>query len=159
MDKVFIYRDHKAIIICPKCDKSKAVDVSEHVHTHEAVKLKNPCECGYVYNVLLERRNRHRKIVDIPGKYTHFISGRQLSEGSIAVTEITRAGLGLKLDENEIEKFNIGDALFVEFHLDDESRSLIRKEAMIRNIRGLYIGAEFSSVDLYDRALGIYMFK
>jgi len=56
MDKVFIYRDRKAIIICPKCDKSKAVDVSEHVHTHEAVKLKHPCACGYVYNVLLEKQ-------------------------------------------------------------------------------------------------------
>jgi hypothetical protein len=159
MDKVFIYTDNKAIIICPKCEKSKTVDVAEHVHTHEEVKLKHPCECGYVYNVLLERRNRYRKIVDVPGAYTHFISGRQLSKGSMTIKEITRAGLGLKLDENEIEKFKIDDTLFVEFHLDDESRSLIRKEVIIRNIRGPYIGAEFSSVDLYDRALGIYMFK
>jgi hypothetical protein len=159
MDKVFIYKDHKAIIICPKCETSKTVDVSEHVHTHEAVKLKHPCACGYVYNVLLERRNRYRKIVDVPGTYTHFISGREGSKGSMTVKEITRAGLGFKLDGDETEKFNRGDRLAVEFHLDDESRSLIRKEAIIRIIRGAYIGAEFSSVDLYDRALGIYMFK
>jgi hypothetical protein len=159
MDKIFIYKDHKAIIICPECEKSKTLDVSEHVHTREAVKLKHPCECGYVYNVLLERRNRYRKIVDVPGTYAHFISGEQLSEGSMTVKEITRAGLGLKLDGNEIEKINIDDTLFVEFHLDDESRSLIRKEAIIRNIRGPYIGTEFSSVDLYDRALGVFMFK
>lgn len=159
MDKVFIYKDHKAIIICPKCEKSKTIDVSEHIHTQEAVKLKHPCGCGYVYNVLLERRNRYRKILDVPGRYTHFISGRPLSKGSMTVKEITRAGLGLKLDGDEMEKFNMGDTLFVEFHLDDESRSFIRKEATIRLIRGPYIGAEFSSVDLYDRALGIYMFK
>ena len=144
MDKVFIYRDHKAIIICPKCEKSKTVDVSEHMHNHEAIKLKHPCECGYVYHVLLERRNRYRKIVNIPGTYTHYFAGRQLSKGSMTVKEITRAGLGLKLDGNEMEKFNIDDTLFVEFHLDDASKSLIRKEAIVRNIRGQYIGTEFS---------------
>ena len=159
MEKVFIYKDHKAIIICPKCEKYRTVDVSEHVHIHTAVKLKHPCECGYVYNVLLERRNRYRKIVDVPGTYTQFTSGRQLSKGTMTVKEITRAGLGFKIDENGIGKINIDDTLFVEFHLDDESKSLIRKEANIRYIRGPYMGAEFSSIDLYDRALGLYMFK
>ena len=159
MDKVFIYKDNKAVIICPKCEQSKALDVTEHVHTQKAVKLKHPCACGYVYNVLLERRNRYRKMVDFPGTYTHVISGRQVSKGSMTVKEITRSGLGFTLDGDEIEKFNMGDTLFVEFHLDDESKSLIRKEGIIRMIRGSYIGAEFISVDLYDRALGIYMFK
>jgi hypothetical protein len=30
-EKVFIYKDNKAIIICPKCEKSKTIDVSEEL--------------------------------------------------------------------------------------------------------------------------------
>lgn len=30
-EKVFIYKDNKTIIICPKCEKSKTIDVSEEL--------------------------------------------------------------------------------------------------------------------------------
>jgi hypothetical protein len=47
----------------------------------------------------------------------------------------------------------------LEFHLDNNSRSLIKKKGLVSNMRGPYIGVEFSSVDLYDKALGQYMFS
>ena len=112
-----------------------------------------------MYDVLLERRKRRRKKVDLSGSYTCIVSGEQSAKGSITIQDITRAGLSFKLDESANQKFNMGDTLFLEFHLDDKSKSLIKKEAVIRNIRGPYIGVEFSSVDLYDRALGRYMFS
>jgi hypothetical protein len=158
-DKVFIYKDNKAIIICPKCEKSKVIDVSEKFGSKYRVRLEHECSCGYVYAGLLERRKRYRKIVDLSGTYICFNSGEQEAKGSMTIQDITRAGLSFKLDESANQKFNKGDKLLLEFHLDDKSKSLIKKEAVICNIRGPYIGVKFSFVDLYDRALGMYMFS
>jgi len=158
-EKVFIYKDNKAIIICPKCEKSKAIDVSEELGSKYLVRLKHKCSCGYLYIVLLERRKRHRKIINLPGTYTCFVSGEKKAKESMTIQDITRAGLSFKPDESANQKFNMGNTLFLEFHLDDKSKSLIKKEAVIKNIRSPYIGVEFSSVDLYDQALGRYMFS
>lgn len=158
-DNVFIYKDNKAIVICPKCEKSKTIDVSEDIGSKYLVRLQHKCSCGYLYIVLLERRKRHRKIVNLPGTFIYSVAKEQVDKGLMTIQDITRAGLCFKLDANTKQQFNIGDKFLLEFHLDDQSRSLIKKEAIIRNIRGPFIGVEFSSVDLYDRALGLYMFS
>lgn len=158
-ENVFIYKANKAIVICPKCEKSKTIDVSEDIGSKYLVRLKHKCSCGYLYIVLLERRKRHRKIVNLPGTFICSISKEQVAKGLMTIQDITRAGLCFKLDANTKQKLNIGDKLLLDFNLDDKSRSLIKKEAIIRNIRGDFIGVEFSSVDLYDKALGLYMFS
>ena len=158
-DNVFIYKDNKAIVICPKCEKSKTIDVSEDIGSKYLVRLQHKCSCGYLYIVLLERRKRHRKIVNLPGTFICSVSKDQADKGLMTIQDITRAGPCIKLDANTKQKFNIGDKFLLEFHLDDKARSLIKKEAIIRNVRGPFIGVEFSSVDLYDRALGLYMFS
>ena len=40
-EKVFIYKDNKAIIICPKCEKAKTIDVSEELGSKYLVRT-NP---------------------------------------------------------------------------------------------------------------------
>jgi transcription elongation factor Elf1 len=153
-EKIFIYNDNKAIIICPNCEKSKTIDVVE-----DTARLQHKCSCGYLHSVLLERRKRHRKITNLKGTYTCLVSGKQVAKGSMTIQDITRAGLSFKFDQSAGQKFNMGDNLLLEFHIDDESKSLIKKQGVIRHMRGPYIGVEFSSVDLYDRALGLYMFS
>ena len=37
-EKVFIYKDNKTIIICPKCEKSKTIDVSEELGSRYLVR-------------------------------------------------------------------------------------------------------------------------
>jgi len=158
-EKVFIYKDNKAIIICPKCDKSKAIDVSEELGSKYLVQLQHKCSCGYFVNFLLERRKRHRKTTNLKGAYRCLVRGKQEAKGSMTIQDITRAGLSFVLDESESQKLNRGDNLLLEFHLDNNSRSLIKKKGLVSNMRRPYIGVEFSSVDLYDRALGQYMFS
>lgn len=158
-EKVFIYKDNKAIIICPKCEKSKTIDVSQELGSKYLVQLQHKCSCGYLYIVLLERRKRHRKITNLQGSYRCLVSEKSEAKGSMTIQDITRAGLSFKLDGSAVQKLNMGDNLWLEFHLDDQSKSLIKKKGVISNIRGPYIGVEFSSVDLYDKALGRYMFS
>ena len=156
-EKVFISKDNTATLICPKCEQSKTQNVSGYLDANEAVRIKHRCSCGYLHTVLLERRERHRKMVNLSGEYDSSLSPDQSIKGAITVRNISRAGLSFQVNEDEKQDFVIGDRLFVEFHLDDEQKTLIRKEVIIKNIRGPYIGAEFSSVDLYDRSLGLYM--
>ena len=158
-EKVFIYKDNQAIIICPKCEKSKAIDVSEELGSKYLVQLQHRCSCGYLCIVLLERRKRHRKTTNLQGAYRCLVSVEQEAKGSMTIQDITRAGLSFTLDESESQKLNMGDNLLLEFHLDNNSRSLIKKKGVISNMRGPYFGVEFSSVDLYDKALGQYMFS
>jgi hypothetical protein len=50
--------------------------------------------------------------------------------------------------------------LEVEFKLDDNKRSPIRKEVVIRKIVGYDLGTEFTSVDAgnaSDKAIGFYL--
>ena len=158
-EKVFIYKDNKAIIICPKCDRSKTIDVSEELGSKYLVQLQHKCSCGFLYIVLLERRKRHRKTTNLQGTYSCLVSGDQVAKGLMTIQDITRAGLSFKLDKSASQKLSMGDNLTLEFHLDNNSRSLIKKKGIISNMRGPYIGFEFSSVDLYDKALGQYMFS
>lgn len=159
IEKAFIYKNHQAVIICPKCEKSKAVDVSEQMNTNEVVTFTDQCNCGYSHDVLLERRDRHRKVTDIPGTYRQSIPGKPPVEGAMIVKEISRAGLGFEILENENTKLNIDGKLNVVFHLSDQKNALIQKEVIIKNIRGPYIVAQFLSVDLYDKPFGLYMFQ
>ena len=158
-EKVFISKNGTAKLICPKCGESKTEKISEYLKTHEAVRLKHKCSCGFLYTVLLERRERHRKMVNLSGEYDYTLSTDQTSKGLIIVKDISRAGLSFQVDEDEKQGFVIGDKLFIKFHLDDKQKTLITKEVIVRNIRESYIGVEFSSVDLYDRALGRFMFS
>lgn len=158
-EKVFISKNNTAKLICPKCGESKTEKISEYLNIHEAVRLEHKCSCGFLYTVLLERRERHRKTVNLSGEYDYVLSTARTSKGSITVKDISRAGLSFQIDEDEKPDFVIGDKLSIKLHLDDKQKTLVRKEVIVKNIRGSYIGVEFSSVDLYDRALGRYMFS
>jgi hypothetical protein len=158
-EKVFILKDNKAKIVCPQCNKSRIIDVSGEIDSYKAARLKHKCTCGYLHTVLLERRKRYRKKTNLPGILIYSISGEKAATCSMIVKDISRAGIGFELKNNVKSDFNIGDKISVEFHLDDKPRSLIKKEAIIKHIHGPFIGAEFCFIDLYDRALGQYMFR
>lgn len=157
-EKIFISKNNTAKLICPKCEASKTENVSEYLKVHEAVQLIHKCRCGFSSTVLLERRERHRKAVNLSGEYDFALSTGQTNKGSITVKDISRAGLKFQVDEDEKPDFVVGSKLFLKFHLDDKQKTLLKKEVIVKNIRGSIIGVEFISVDLYDRALGLYMF-
>lgn len=157
-EKVFISKNNTANLICPKCETSKTENISEYLNAKEPVQLKHQCRCGYLHTVLLERRERYRKTVNLSGEYDVAFSTGQSARGPMTVKDISRAGLSFLVNEDEKQNFVVGDKLLIKFHLDDNQKTLIRKEVIVRNIRGPKIGVEFSSVDLYDRALGRYMF-
>ena len=74
--------------------------------------------------------------------------------GNMTVTDISRTGLRIKL--NFPKDFVPGDKLTLEFTLDDKERSFVNKEVVVRNAKGLSVGAEFFITEHYDK-LGPYL--
>ncbi len=180
--KVSINSDNKVVFECPECKTSKTVDVSRYEDIEKAVMVKAKCQCGHTYTVVMEKRGRFRKETELYGVYSKLGSKTHGQKGLLTIKDVSPSGLKSKLsllrlkikqhdlsgikDKGDILGFelqnpevdlDVGDKLLVEFHLDDGQRSLIKKEAVIKWIKLPYIGVEFSSTELYEKALGFFM--
>lgn len=180
--KVSINSDNKAVFVCPECKTEKTVDVSKYENIDKAVTVKVKCKCKHTYTVVMEKRERLRKETELYGVYTKLGPETDGQKGLLTIKDVSRSGLKSELsilrlkikqhdlsgieDKGDILNFEIqnpdvdldvGDKLLVEFHLDDGQRSLIKKEAIIRWINMPHIGVEFSSSELFDKALGFFM--
>ena len=158
-DKVFVSQDNTATLICPSCGKFKTVDVAKYVNRAEPVKIKVRCSCGHEFSIFLERRQQFRKETSIDGFYT--CSSRHTApytghiSGKMTVVDISRTGLRLKL--NTMPRFTVGDRLQIEFQLNDPHASVIRKEVIVRHLKGYFVGTEYTSPLNFDSALGFYL--
>ncbi len=158
-DKIFITEDNTATLICPACGNFKTVDVSKYLGYSISVKIKVRCKCGHTFPVFLERRQQFRKTTNIEGYYT--CSDRRSApsaahiSGKMTITDLSGTGIRMKL--NAMPRFTVGDRLQVEFHLNDSHNSLVRKEVVVKNMKGYFVGAEYTSSLNFDSALGFYL--
>jgi hypothetical protein len=156
-EKVFITSQQMATFVCPKCSRSKTVNVSKYANLDKLIKVNVKCPCGHAYTSILEKRKRYRKETNLPGGYIHIAEGRPVNRGLMTVTDVSATGLKLKL--NVSQNCAIGDHMEVEFHLDDRNRTLIKKRVIVRNINGPLVGVEFEPTEALDKALGFYLFS
>jgi Zn ribbon nucleic-acid-binding protein len=156
-EKVYIASTKMATFVCPKCQKSKTVNVSKYADLDKNVKVSVRCPCGYAYVSILEKRKRYRKETNLPGSYSRNVDGKQLGGGLMIVKDLSIIGMKLQIDaENDCE---VGDVIQVEFHTDDAQRAHIQKKLIIRNINGKIIGTELAPTEGVDKALGFYLFN
>jgi len=140
--KVFISSRNVVTLICPKCSKLKTADVSKFISHSTEVKIKVQCSCGNTFRVTLDRRKFYRKATNLPGI---FISEKDGARGQITVIDLSMGALKFKV--NVKPAFSVNDKLLLEFHLDDNFRSLVRERVIVRNIVDLQVGTEFVSFD------------
>ena len=156
-EKVYISSTKMATFVCPKCHKSKTVNVSEYADLDKKVKVSVRCPCGHAYISLLEKRKRYRKETNLPGSYNRLFNGKQMDGGLMIVRDLSTIGMKLQIDADN--NLDVGDVIQVEFYTDDAQRAFIKKKVIIRSINGPIIGTEFASTEGIDRALGFYLFK
>jgi hypothetical protein len=155
VERVYPTESNKATFICPKCKNTKTVDVSKFAHTTNTVKVNSRCSCGHKWTSVLEKRKQYRKKVDLPGTYS-FISGTKATDrGGMKITDLSAGGVKLKL--NVQRSLQVGDRLNIEFRLDDNKKTLIKKDVVVKNISDTSIGVAFRSTDPYDPVLGFYL--
>ena len=141
--------NNEATIVCHSCGKWKQANVARYLNQNKPVKIK--CSCGAAFSVTFEIRQFYRKEVNLYGTCSMHGMGKE----QIFVKDISRGGLGFMIDRGTVEK---GDTLTVEFVLDDNARSTISEDVIVRTVKDRFIGAEF--VNLCEHAkkvLGFYL--
>ena len=159
-----IYMTHsRSTIVCPNCSRKLPVHLSdENLSQSSGIALK--CACGYSWTSSRERRRYYRKPVRLKGRY-HYSTQVELSQGVVAgkfvgkgkmnVLDVSAWGLKMKLRKKE--EFRLNDQVFVEFHLDDKQKTLIREKAFVKNINDQYVGGAFAGHETGNRSLGFYL--
>ena len=157
IEKVYITSKQMATFVCPKCEKSKTVNVSQYADLDKIVKVNVKCPCGHMYTTILEKRKKYRKETKLHGSYTRIVDGKEVESGLMMVRDLSTTGMKLKI--NGHHGCEVGDVIQVEFHLDDTQRSFIKKKVIIRNIKGTEIGTGLAPTEALDKALGFYLFS
>ena len=156
VERVYPSDKNKATFVCPKCKTSKTVDVSKFIKIARIVRINSTCSCGHKWTSVLEKRKQYRKMVNLPGTYEHMKDGATTDRGGMKITDVSAGGVKLKLNVPP-HNLQVGDHLNIEFHLDDSKRTFIKKDVVVRNADGIYVGVAFRSADPYDPVLGFYL--
>jgi hypothetical protein len=156
-EKVYITSQQMATFVCPKCSRSKTVNVSKYTNLNKLIKINVKCPCGHAYTSILEKRKHYRKKTNLLGTYIHLVDGQPINSGAMTIEDLSVNGMKLRL--NSTLNCTIGDHLDVEFNLDGPNRALIKKHVIIRNITGFNLGVEFGPAEALDKALGFYLFS
>ena len=138
--KALLDAKNEALFFCPSCKKKYRRDLSKRKDIGQGSKLSCRCSCGAKFSIVLERRRHNRKPTELSGAYLH---QRYQLRGGITVQNLSRSGAGIELTSDR--RIFEGDTLTLKFNLDDDQKTFVTKEAVIRKKKGNYIGVEFLS--------------
>lgn len=158
-EKIYITSDNKAVIKCPACGKSKAMDITKYKEMEKAVKGNIKCPCGNAFSFILERRKFYRKETRLSGRFKILSPPSKATMGTMIVTDISKSGIRIKpAIKIDLAK---GDKLLLEFRLDDTKQTPVAIEAVVMGSFSENVGLKFCSDDPSDhniKAIGFYLF-
>jgi hypothetical protein len=134
--KIYVRPDNTVVLSCPHCGHQREVLVSL-LRGRRKLRVK----CCDTFRVIVEFRKRVRKRTELSGTYINHSQNDK--EDNIIVQDLSISGLGFTCSDHHL--FKEEDELSLEFVLDDEYKSVIRKEAVVRNVRENAVGCEFTS--------------
>lgn len=151
--KTYIRPDKTAVLTCPHCNLQRIIDTASF--KDHKFRLKVRCSCKNVYTAIIEFRKRIRKRTHLRGTYINH--SQKDKRGNLIVLNVSVSGL--EFSSVDIQNFKVEDELTIQFTLDDEHRTEVRKQAIIRDIRTKSIGCEFpgSGDYAFDGDLGFYI--
>lgn len=141
--QIYLVKNKSIVFVCSKCAFSKAVDVERFLGREKEVQVKIRCRCQTLQTAVLDRRANRRKPTDIRGRYFFTPQNRPIIDGAIAIKDLSRNGLGFSLLSASSGAFSVGDVLRLQFRLFQNARLLINKEAVVKQVSGLYVNATF----------------
>jgi hypothetical protein len=150
--KTYVRPDNTAVLTCPHCGRQKVI-LSQSFKGYKH-KLRIKCACQDVFTVILEFRNRGRRKTHLRGTYINH--SREGNKGQLIIEDISVTGLAFS--SLNLDNFQVGDALSIEFALDDEHQTPIRKDVIVRDVRQRSVGCEYEkSEDTFGSPLGYYI--
>jgi hypothetical protein len=151
--KTHVRPDNTAVITCPHCGTQKSVPVGSYKGNKSSLKIK--CGCKNIFTVNLEFRKKVRKRTNLRGTYSN--QSQRGNRGTIVIKNISVSGL--EFSSMDAHNIKVEDELTVKFSLDDEQRSKIIKDVIVRDVRKNSVGCEFekSGEFAFDGPLGFYV--
>jgi len=150
--KTFVRNNNTATVICPACNRAKHISAEPYRHKKHAIRVR--CACGEVFTLRLDFRRHYRKLTNLPGTYA-IITPDTPGGGLIHIRNISRSGIGFTVSgRHNLKK---GLRIILTFKLNDRKQTNLRKEAIVRSVKGNYIGCEFPPNDPVEKALGFYL--
>jgi hypothetical protein len=148
--KIYVRPDKTVVLTCPHCGNQREV----HTSLFKG-KSKLRIKCCDIFRVIIEFRKRVRKTPQLKGTYINH--SQKDSKGDLAVQDLSVTGLSFIC--LSIHIFKMEDELTIEFMLDDEHRTVIRKDAIVRSVRKNAVGCEFTSSGelAFEGPLGYYI--
>jgi len=151
--KIRVRPDNTVVLTCTNCGFQKEAQAESFKDYKHAVKIK--CRCQKTFMVFLEYRNRVRKKTNLRGTYINH--SQKDSSGFLIIRDISVTGLSFT--SLDIKNFKVDDELRVEFALDDEHRTIFRKDLIIKDVRKNSVGCEYDGSEdvVFQNALGYYV--
>ena len=148
--KVYVRPDKTVVLTCPFCGNQREVHTSLF-----RGKSKLRIKCCDVFKVLIEFRKRVRKAPQLKGTYINH--SQKGCKGDLAIQDLSITGTSFTCEDIHLIKEE--DELTIEFILNDEYQTVIRKDAIVRGVRENSVGCEFTSGgDLaFEGPLGYYI--
>jgi hypothetical protein len=140
---IFLEGRKSISIVCQNCGRFKHFE-ADHLRTHGGKTVAVKCACGANFQVFLERRDRYRKPMSIPGWYC--LNQQDSIKRPMILVNLSHSGLGF--DVQRRDKIAVGDLLRIDFNLGDIG---IHCKVVVRNIDKFRIGAEFVNLDPRSR--------
>jgi hypothetical protein len=153
--KTFISRNNTAAISCPKCAKSRNINVEKYRYKRHTIKVR--CSCQHQFAVLLDFRKHFRKETNLEGTYS--MVAPAAGSGILSILNISKLGIGFSLgySVNGSHAMVPGQKVRVTFQLDNKKKSIINKTVTIRTVHDHYVGGEFDLNEAFEKDLGFYL--
>ncbi len=149
--KSFVKGDDRATIVCPVCQTTKTISVTQFRNNQHVLKVK--CKCQNNFKVQLEFRRHFRKKTGLPGTFD--INSPGTGGGLVTVTNLSLSGACFEV--RGVHDIKIGQHGSINFTLDNRKQSVFYKSVTVRSVRGNSIGCEFSDTQAFEKELGFYL--
>jgi len=152
MKKLFVGKDGVVTFICPKCGASRRDIVEQYKDQTRSIKIE--CKCAHVCEVQLEFRQSFRKETSLHGIYFRTSHPDDLKEMTISNLTFW----GCKFETMKACTLALGEGIGLEFVLDNQDRSKIKRKAVVVDVKGCHVHCKFSvPPDIIDSELGFYL--
>ncbi|ETW93033.1 MAG: hypothetical protein ETSY1_41015 [Candidatus Entotheonella factor] len=137
-------------VTCPYCQRSRSIPNTQLQSLRHALRAK--CSCENVFELVVNRRCFPRKDVRFEGELSLQGASERLAE--IVVTSLSVGGVGFLVEGLAPQ---VGDIFTIAFSLDDDVKTEVREDIIVRNLRGEVTGAEFIGHGTYNFDLDFYL--
>lgn len=142
--------DGHVTLTCPCCKATRIASVEHYHELHIPIGVE--CICGHTYNIIIDTRQYYRKNLRLPGTYA--LPNNTLH---MHITVETLSFSGLRFRAMSSAGLHVGDMLHLNFQLDNEARTDVHKQAVIRWLKNYWVGVKFCDVQTYNKELGLYL--